>query len=96
MNDIEEKENNNKTEFVFSSDDNIETIDFNDFDIKGIIGRGNLCKVFLSTCKKNKVLSNVQKIYNPKYDLIYKRIPNVIFSYPKTIKKIKYNKSNKN
>ena len=43
----------------------------------------------IETIKKNKVLSNVQKIYNPKYDLIYKRIPNVIFSYPKTIKKIK-------
>ena len=42
--------------------------------------------------KKNKQLSDFVKRYNPKYKLIYKRIPNVFFSFPKTNSK-KKNKS---
>lgn len=53
-----------------------------------------LTRKHIETIKKNKVLSNVTKSYNPKYDLIFKRTPNVIFSYPKTI--IRKNKSSIN
>ena len=42
--------------------------------------------------KKNKQLSDFVKRYNPKYKLIYKRIPNVFFSFPKKNSK-KKNKS---
>ena len=83
MNDIEEKENNNKTEFVFSSDDNIETIDVNDFDIKGIIGRGNLCKVFLSTCKKNNKNYAMKSIYKCNLEInkeIYSNLKNKLIN----------------
>ena len=60
----------------------------------------NIYKYNISNQKKKNIesikkhnISKVLKIYNPKYDLIFKRIPNVIFSYPKIIQK---NKSNAN
>jgi hypothetical protein len=39
--------------------------------------------------KKNKMLSNIVKSYNPKYKIIYKRIPNIFFAYPKSKQKKK-------
>ncbi len=42
--------------------------------------------------KKNKMLSNIVKSYNPKYKIIYKRIPNIFFAYPKSKQKKKNKK----
>ena len=52
-NSKDKQKNMKKETEIFSANNSIKNISFDDFTIKDIIGRGNTCKVLLSLCSKN-------------------------------------------
>ena len=62
QNIIEELPNKINTEIIFSKDKNIYNINFKDFYIMKVIGRGNISKIFLVQYKKNNKLYTLKSI----------------------------------